>query len=682
MELRNIAIIFIKELRESFRDRSLLLTNFAVPFLIVAISFMFIPTVVKHKVDVIEKYVFNISFNWKENIEATKDTKVNDEKKNLLPFVYKLKNDERITILENNYFATEIKNGEIERLIDFEKEQSEESGQLRTLKYKKSYSNYSENLERLRQNISKKMKERQVDLLVYYKQDQGNLIINTFADHSSEKSWMAQNYFAQIVDSENKVVVKKMLKKIGKDDDFFEPYKVHRYRLGYIDLVNSSLSTYLVGMFVQFLLLLAMYYPTINATIGEKTKHTLRPLLLNPVGHVEILIGKYLNIALQGLIGLIPYLLIVILFYHLGKFNSSSVDGLQNLIVKILQPETIIMLFFSVVSVALLISAFSFFVTILARTQQQAQALLSVGMFLLIIPNFFILLFDIKLNNLNVFIPFLNFSLLVKAQIINSSSLLWEWLVIIVNLIYSLLILVPAIQIFNYQIVYSSGYLSLSQLISFKRVRLERIDPAISWIIFTIILVGSIIVTLINGAKKENILFAFFVNKMVLCFGVSLFLMWFYKLNYNSILNLENHNDRKRWMLLSIIIGISSAFFMIMLLEHPLYFLSANNSSFAIATKLIFFALLAAVAEEIAFRGIILKGLLSSYPKFFSVVVSSLMFAVVRLEVALFIPLFFWGTILSILAIKRGIGYSIVSHVCFNSLLTIVYHYNIKLSLV
>jgi hypothetical protein len=85
--------------------------------------------------------------------------------------------------------------------------------------------------------------------------------------------------------------------------------------------------------------------------------------------------------------------------------------------------------------------------------------------------------------------------------------------------------------------------------------------------------------------------------------------------------------------------------------------------------KLLVIAVLPAIAEELIFRGILLKKLYeSSNSNHYAVLISSLIFAAVHIQPLVILPMFFLGCILGYLYTKtNNIIYSMIFHFLFNA---------------
>src|SRR4029077_4889562 len=85
---------------------------------------------------------------------------------------------------------------------------------------------------------------------------------------------------------------------------------------------------------------------------------------------------------------------------------------------------------------------------------------------------------------------------------------------------------------------------------------------------------------------------------------------------------------------------------------------------------LLVFGLLAAVCEELAFRGLILSGLLRRFRPRNAVILSSFLFALFHMNVFQFLPAFFLGVVLGLVTVRsKSLVPAIIFHLLHNTLL-------------
>lgn len=95
---------------------------------------------------------------------------------------------------------------------------------------------------------------------------------------------------------------------------------------------------------------------------------------------------------------------------------------------------------------------------------------------------------------------------------------------------------------------------------------------------------------------------------------------------------------------------------------------SAAHTSAAVAVLVIFLVIGAPLVEELFFRGLLLRGLMSWVPAPVAIVVSGLLFGLAHFEALQFAGLAVFGVVLALMAWKFGrLGPSIGAHMAFNA---------------
>jgi sodium transport system permease protein len=668
MKWEKVLIIFSKELRESFRDKMVILTNFVFPFAYTAIWFALTSGLVIYGSGKIQKYNYVFSSTPLPELEYV--TKA-------------LGKEEKITWDQTKFssqFKTELR--DLQKLLDkFEEQQRKIEKTDKTPNReedKASLLGEKRKIEETKNIIVDEMSKRKIDLfLLASKNGQDSLKIYQIFDYSNQKSLVASKVVSSLVEKESQKEIEKRLKNFGKKTTFINPYELRSIPMTLKSQISAAgvFGVYYIGSFIAMLLLLAMYYPTINATIGEKTKFTLRPLLLNPVSSLEILLGKYLNITIQGLLGTLPWVIITLIFvFFASKIEHDSFFGTMKF-------ATLPLFLANVVALALLVSSLCFFLAVLARTMTQAQTLLSVAMFLTFIPATVVAVAEIKLDLFTSCLPLVNFIAFVKDYFIASCSWQWGIMTALFNIAYSLFILGLVVQVFNYQMVWSTGQFTISDLISFKRLKLEKPNASISFLLAIMIFMGIFLLGSTTGEK--GLFWQLLINPFVFCLGFSWFLLRYYRLDFKTTINLKKVNAIQ--VCSAFAIGIVLVLFMLPVAQYfsPPKIIEdlLPKFNFSLPFKLVTIALGAGICEEIAFRGVILRGLRASFPTFFSVFISAMMFAAIHLDVIKFFPITLVGIILAMVSLRNGIIPCMIIHICYNGLFVLIDHYKIPVSL-
>jgi len=97
--------------------------------------------------------------------------------------------------------------------------------------------------------------------------------------------------------------------------------------------------------------------------------------------------------------------------------------------------------------------------------------------------------------------------------------------------------------------------------------------------------------------------------------------------------------------------------------------LLTDPSVLLLILKIVVIGIVTAFAEELIFRGVLLKKIeTSSNNKHYAVIVSALIFAIVHLQPLMLLPMFFLGLVLGYLYTQtKNLSYSILFHALFNT---------------
>jgi sodium transport system permease protein len=201
-------------------------------------------------------------------------------------------------------------------------------------------------------------------------------------------------------------------------------------------------------MFVMFMLMGAMY-PAIDMTAGEKERRTMEMLLSSPAGRGEIVLGKILVAITASFMTAILAIISFRVSSFLGMNASRSGQQPQLMMQLSLDAKTFVLIFVSIIPMAVLSATLMIAIATLAKSYKEAQSYLAPLLLIAVIPAMVSLLPGVKLNPGMALIPIVNFSLLIKELILGD----WSWtsftLTILSNLIYAAIAFTAAVMVFK-----------------------------------------------------------------------------------------------------------------------------------------------------------------------------------------------------------------------------------------
>jgi sodium transport system permease protein len=450
---------------------------------------------------------------------------------------------------------------------------------------------------------------------------------------------------------------------------------------------SDELLVMLVRLFPFILVLWSLagaLYPAVDLCAGEKERGTMETLLISPAQREEIVWGKFLAIwvfsALTAFLNLFSMGVTTWVFTRnlgIGEFNPF---GLFWCLVLLLPLSA----FFS--ALALAIGAY-------ARSTKEGQYYL-MPLFLVTMPLMFLTMVPgVELNPFYSMVPVTGVSLLIQKLMIvgTPDPALWLYFVpvLVPMVIYSWLALRWAIIQFQREEVLFRESERLDILLWFRRfLREKEPRPSTGQALFCFIVILGL--SWFSLGLGTELLATNVIRFLAFVATPSLLMALLLTTQPRQSLALRLPPSWAWPVALALAVGLTPV-----LIELTLLVLRVNpnlagmleqyrpatmwleslsdggaSDSGAVWKALIVFAWLPALCEELAFRGFILTGLQRRFRPRTAVLLSSFLFALIHMNVFLFIPTFLLGVVLAYLTTRCGsILPAILFHLAYNTLL-------------
>jgi sodium transport system permease protein len=198
-----------------------------------------------------------------------------------------------------------------------------------------------------------------------------------------------------------------------------------------------------VGGFVPYIFVIFCFmgamYPAIDLAAGEKERATIETLLTSPASRFQIVLGKFMVVALSGIIS--AAISILALYMSVRASREIPQQALDSLL-RIVELKSIGLLFSLLIPLCVFFAALLLTFSIFARSYKEAQSIIAPLNIVVIVPVMIGLFPGFKLNALTALIPIFNVSLATKEIIsgtIQTGLLLEVYLSLIVLATVSLL---------------------------------------------------------------------------------------------------------------------------------------------------------------------------------------------------------------------------------------------------
>ncbi len=220
----------------------------------------------------------------------------------------------------------------------------------------------------------------------------------------------------------------------------------------------------LFGGFVPYLIIILCFsgamYPAMDLTAGEKERGTMETLLCSPVARVDIVLGKFFMVLTGSLSAMCFMLLSMGTTAAVGGSLMMSGGGAPVKagakaaraaveVMPTIDPLGLVGVLAMVLPVAVLFAAVAFTVSLFAKSYKEAQSYLAPMMIVVIMPAVVGMLPGIDLNARLALVPLLNLSLVCKEML----SGVWHWnyiaLIFGSSCVYAAVALALAVQMFK-----------------------------------------------------------------------------------------------------------------------------------------------------------------------------------------------------------------------------------------
>ncbi len=221
----------------------------------------------------------------------------------------------------------------------------------------------------------------------------------------------------------------------------------------------------IVGGIVPYLFILLCFtgamYPAMDLTAGEKERGTMETILCSPVSRTDLVLGKFLMVLTASLATVVISLISMGLTFLVGGWllANSGAGGaamaaakgvtVQAGVLPTIDPAGTLMVLAMVLPVGILFSAVLMAVSLYAKSTKEAQSYVSPLIIVVIVPAMMGLLPGVELNARLALVPILNLALVSKELV--SGVFHWNYLALIFGstCLYAALALGFCVRMFN-----------------------------------------------------------------------------------------------------------------------------------------------------------------------------------------------------------------------------------------
>ncbi len=221
--------------------------------------------------------------------------------------------------------------------------------------------------------------------------------------------------------------VEQRLTERGLTKDIIHPFEVRRENVAPPAKVGGNFIGGIVPYMIIILCFTGAMYPAIDLTAGEKERGTMETLLCSPVHRVNIVLGKFLMVMTASvatialtLVSLAASIMIAGSFFiGSGMIGGGGAGGM----IPTIDPAGILGVFALIAPVAVLFAALLLTISLFAKSYKEAQSYVSPLIIVILIPAMMGMMPGIELGPKTALIPILNICLACKEML----SGVWHW---------------------------------------------------------------------------------------------------------------------------------------------------------------------------------------------------------------------------------------------------------------
>jgi sodium transport system permease protein len=225
-------------------------------------------------------------------------------------------------------------------------------------------------------------------------------------------------------------VVKERLAAKNLPATVLKPFEVKQENVAPPEKVGGAAFGGVIGYMVILLCLTGGMYPAMDLTAGEKERGTMETILSSPISRMHLVLGKFFLVLTTSLVtaalSVTSMGISFAVLGHLHAFDQAGSDASElQLRIGI---GTVISVFIMVLPLAVLFSAALMTIALFAKSYKEAQSYVTPLMFIVIIPAVAAML-PIDLTPKLALVPILNASLLCKELVTGTYH--WNFIAII-----------------------------------------------------------------------------------------------------------------------------------------------------------------------------------------------------------------------------------------------------------
>ncbi|MBO5209451.1 MAG: CPBP family intramembrane metalloprotease [Lachnospiraceae bacterium] len=452
------------------------------------------------------------------------------------------------------------------------------------------------------------------------------------------------------------------------------------------DIASSEQSLgNIMGSILPFMLIVSLLmgtmYPAIDTTAGERERGTLETILTLPVTNRQLIVSKFLTVALIGIISALLNILsmggIAVYMYQIMDLQTETqaFDVMQFV-------PAILVCILAIFAFSLFISAITMCVTAFAKSYKEANNYITPLMLVVMFVGYIGFIPNIEFNHTMAMMPVANICLLIKNMLVFKIDYTLIAVVLISNVAYALFAILFLSKIYDSEaVLFGDGKASM-QLFE-KRSNLKKGGvPSMSDVWFVLALTTMLFLYGGSILQVKYGLWGVFASQMILL-GVPLLVVWYTKKDMKQTYGLQKTKAAGFVGGFIQIIGMFCINLVVSTIMIKLFPNSASNitNTFSelmdgnLVESLFVIALTPAICEELLFRGVMFQSMKKKYRISTAIILVGVLFGAYHMSMVKFIPTGLLGVVLCYTVYVTGSIYPAMMMHFVNNALSVIISY-------
>jgi len=278
------------------------------------------------------------------------------------------------------------------------------------------------------------------------------MTVKIFMYEGEIKSGFAVQKLQKFFDDMRDAAVRNRLDARHLPESLIKPFDIKQENVAPPEKVSGALLGGFVPYFVILLSLTGAMYPAMDLTAGEKERGTIETILCSPVSRTHLVLGKFLLVLTASVVtALLSVSSMAVSFGVARRFllSMSKKSDAEQILQITISVKSVMLVFFMVLPLAVLFSAALLAIALFAKSYKEAQSYISPLMIVVILPAVAAILPGTELNSKLALIPVLSTSLISKEIV--SGTYHWNYIALIFlsSCVYAAVALTIAVKLFQ-----------------------------------------------------------------------------------------------------------------------------------------------------------------------------------------------------------------------------------------